>query len=221
MARHPEVAVKRGIDLNNNRTPEFEAKRTAASSATYAAMTSEDKQKFSDHTSELWQRDDLMHIARSKAAETYKQRYSNGDYDFTERNKKLSDVITQKYLDGGFEWARGKYLSTKTNKECCYRSSWELTLMQQLDSDHDVLDWESEFTSIPYMFEGTEHKYIPDLHVIQSSGHSLIEVKPQALRDLPKNAAKREAAKEFCDRNNWKYVEWSPANDLQSHDDGL
>ena len=54
MSRHPDVAAKRGTDLNKNRTPEFEARRTASSSATYAAMTPEDKQKFSEHARELW-----------------------------------------------------------------------------------------------------------------------------------------------------------------------
>lgn len=173
-------------------------------------MSDADKSRFKDRTKQRWSSGEMVE-PHKKAAETFKKRSQNGDYDFTERNQKLSKSITKKYLEGGFEWSRGKYVSTKTNKECYYRSSWELVLMKQLDEDPDVLDWESEFTSMPYMFEGAEHKYVPDLHVIRSStGHSLIEVKPQALRIIPKNAAKREVAKRFCEERGWSYVEWEP-----------
>jgi hypothetical protein len=84
--------------------------------------------------------------------------------------------------------------------------------MKQLDEDPDVLDWESEFTAIPYVFEGINHQYIPDFHVVrQSSGHSIIEVKPQTLRIIPKNVAKREIAKQYCVDRGWKYEEWEPS----------
>jgi hypothetical protein len=80
--------------------------------------------------------------------------------------------------------------------------------MQELDSDPDVLEWESEFTSIPYNYNGAVHKYVPDFHVTKKNDeHVLIEVKPQALRETVRNRAKREVAEKFCAERGWKYME--------------
>ena len=207
MARHPDIAAKRGESLNSNRTPEFEARRTASSSATYAAMTSEEKQKFSDHTRRLWQ-DGTLADAHIKASETYKQRFADGQYDFTERNDKISAAITQRYLDGGFEWSTGQYTSMKTGKTCNYRSSWEHELMVLLDGDSRVDTWSYEPLSIPYILEGETRRYIPDFLVVFEGRDYLLEVKPPSLTDIPINAAKRAAASAFCQKNGWKYGEW-------------
>jgi len=207
MARHPDIAAKRGESLNSNRTPEFEARRTASSSATYAAMTSEEKQKFSDHTKRLW-KNGILEEAHVKASETYKQRFADGQYDFTERNEKISQAITQRYLDGGFEWSAGQYTSPKTGKTCNYRSSWERQLMVLLDSDVRVTSWSYEPLSIPYTIDGETRRYIPDFLVVFEDSDVLVEVKPPSLSNTPVNAAKREAALTFCQKNGWKYREW-------------
>lgn len=124
----------------------------------------------------------------------------------------ISQTIAQLYVDGGFAWAKGTYVSTKTCRKCYYRSSWELSLMQQLDTDDDVLDWESEFTTIPYQFEGIHHVYIPDFRVVRNGVTQIIEVKPVSLRIIPKNVAKRQAAQRYCAERGWAYVEWEPAS---------
>lgn len=171
-------------------------------------MTPEEKQKFSEHSKKLWLNGTLV-AARGKAAETYNQRYADGEYDFTERNEKLSVAITQKYLDGGFEWAAGQYVSTKTGKTCNYRSSWELRFMQILDADSRVEVWEHEPFSIPYEFDGVKKRYLPDFQVVLEGKDLLVEVKPPTLTDTPLNAAKRAAALEFCRRNGWEYLSWN------------
>lgn len=211
MSRHPDVAAKHVEAMNaNNQREESRRKRKESVHATYDAMSPEDKQKFSDHAKDLWQ-DGTLVEARSKAAETFKQRFADGQYDFTERNDKISEAITQRYLDGGFEWSTGQYTSTKTGRTCNYRSSWELELMHQLDSDDTVETWNYEPLSIPYVLEEKTRRYVPDFQVVLSDGTSLlVEVKPPELTSTETNAAKRSAALDFCQKVSWRYAEWKP-----------
>lgn len=154
---------------------------------------------------------------RAKASVVQKQAWTV-DHDervkrvFTpEFSEKMSIIMTQKYLDGGYAWAKGKYQSTKTARTCYYRSSWELLFMQSLDTDPSVAAWEYEFTHIAYSLNGKSRRYVPDFHVIYSDGHhALIEVKPQNLRETCINAAKRAAAQQYCVERGWEYVEWEP-----------
>lgn len=207
-----DIAIERGKQLFDSRTPEVEVHRIQSTRNAYANMTIEDKQKFSDHTKQLWARaGGLMQEAHVRACQTYHERSQNGEYDFTERNDKLSQVISQKYVDGDWKFTKGFYTSVKTKIDHYYRSSWELQYMQILDNDENVVMWESEFTSIIYEFGGAIHRYVPDFHVIRlNDKHQLIEIKPQALRITERNTLKREAAKKFCESKNWEYVEWEP-----------
>jgi hypothetical protein len=210
MRDHPQIVQQRVEQMQIARTSESEARRLETMQRTYDAMTDDDKQKFRDRTKHRWASGELAQ-AHLKAVETFRQRSEAGMYDFETRNENLSRSITRKYLEGGFEWSRGTYLSTKTGRECYYRSSWELILMRELDNDPDVLDWESEFTSLPYQFEEAIHHYVPDFHVVRSCCHQLVEVKPQSLRLLGRNIAKRLAAQTYCEQYGWQYIEWKPA----------
>lgn len=210
MAQHPDVAKKQIDAMKSTKTPESEAKRIKATCEAYSVMTLEDKQRFSNHIKKLWN-DGTLAKAHIKASATFKQRYADGHYDFTERNDKISATITQRYLDGGFEWSTGQHTSSKTGKICNYRSSWELTYMQLLDCDESVVTWNYEPFSIPYVFEGVSRRYIPDFHVIRDTQEYIVEVKPDNLIGTPMNEAKREAAISFCDKNNLTYTTWSPA----------
>jgi len=209
MNEHPEIALKKVSELRAGLTPEIEKKRIESTKQAYLSMTKEDKQKFSERMSERWA-SGSMKETKLKSAKTFKERFADGTYDFTERNQKLSESISQKYVNGSWKFSKGMHLSVKTGKEHYYRSSWELQYMNFLDNDVDVVSWESEFISIPYEFNGAIHKYIPDFHVERITGHTLVEVKPLALRSIPKNAAKRLAAQEFCKKHQWNYLEWEP-----------
>lgn len=215
MTLNPNIAILRNKQMRECHTPEIELRRIEATRRAYASMSAEDKKCFRDKMQKRWD-DGQMFEAREKAAITFRKRSTAGEYDFTERNQKLSEAITRKYVEGSFEWSRGKHTSTKTGRTCYYRSSWELTLMKQLDADPDVVDWDSEFTSIPYQFEGSVHRYVPDFKVIRHSNTQLVEVKPQALRIIPRNVAKRSAAIAHCESMGWEYVEWKPIIDDMS-----
>jgi hypothetical protein len=143
---------------------------------------------------------------RKNISKTRKERLSSGEIIIN--REKISATITQRYLDGGFEWTTGQYISPKTGKTCNYRSSWEHQLMVLLDGDSRVDTWSYEPLSIPYVLEGETRRYIPDFLVVFEGRDYLLEVKPPSLSDIPINAAKREAASAFCQKNGWKYGEW-------------
>lgn len=213
MSRHPDIAAKRGLEMSNARTPEIEARRIESTRQAYLSMTPEDKQKFSEHARELWQ-DGTLVEAHIKAAQTFKDRFASGQYDFTERNDKISAAITQRYLDGGFEWSTGQYTSSKTGVTCNYRSSWEKEFMVLLDSDPRVETWSYEPITIPYTFEGKIRRYIPDFLVVLDGDDLLVEVKPSSLTETGLNEAKHQAAVGFCQRNGWKYRTWKEGDIL-------
>lgn len=196
MKENPDVAKKANERLRKGITPESEARRIETLRNYYKNLSQEEKEKISKHAKNLWTNSrDIMMAAAAKGGKTHTKRFLNGEYDNTERNKKISETVTKMYLEGSFKFGKGYYKSTKTNLDCYYRSSWE-----------------SEFTSIPYEYLGATHKYIPDFHVEKIDGHYLIEVKPMALRSIDRNIAKRLVALEYCAQNNWTYQEWEPSD---------
>jgi hypothetical protein len=213
MSRHPDVAKNRAKILRKGITPEVEKKRALAVKEAYNKMTSDDKLKFSEHTKRLWE-DGTLVAAQDKARKTWCTRFNNGEYDFTERNRKISNKITQKYLDGGFEWAQGQYYSHKNSITCNYRSSWELELMEMLDKDDRVTIWKYEPLSISYLDVGVTRRYIPDFYVVYLEKEFLIEVKPQSLSSTKTNSEKRRSALELCEKNGWHYVEWESGDSI-------
>jgi hypothetical protein len=149
---------------------------------------------------------------RKNISETRKRKISSGEIIIN--RDKISESITQRYLDGGFEWSVGQYTSKKSGAQCNYRSSWEKTLMEILDEDPRVSSWSYEPFSIPYEFEGVSRRYIPDFLVTLLGRPTLVEVKPPPLEETPLNEAKRAAALQFCQNNGWDFIRWSPTSPL-------
>lgn len=214
-ADHPDIANDRGKKMNAARTPEIEVRRISKTKEAYEKMTPERKLIFSLHAKKLWnEQREMMIDASHRGGKTFHDRFDRGEFDFTQRNEKLSKSITDLYLNGGFAWSRGKYVSSKSRRIYHYRSSWERLYMERLDADPDVVDWEYEFTSILYELNGVSRRYVPDFHVIKkSTGHELVEVKPTSLRSTGMNCAKQEAAIKYCAELGWKYIAWEPNDD--------
>ena len=166
---NPQLATQKIDRMNAARTPETEAKRIQATKEAYENMREEYLQKFSDRAKNLW-KNGILANAHIKATETFKERFAAGEYDFVERNKKISETVTQKYLEGGFQWSKGEYISVKTGKNIYYRSSWERQYAEQLDADDEVETWNYEFTSIPYVLDGINRNYVPDFYVKMKNG---------------------------------------------------
>ena len=98
--------------------------------------------------------------------------------------------------------------------------------MQKMDANDKIIGWCSECKTIPYTFNGKQHRYYPDFLVIKEDGTTiLVEVKPLKQTKPPKkskgkskksllyesimyhkNLAKWEAANNYCKKRNWKFM---------------
>lgn len=100
---------------------------------------------------------------------------------------------------------RGKsssFESKKLQKVVHCRSTYERCYYEFLDNDPAVLTFHVEPFFIKYTFNGSVHRYHPDVLVTYTNGQrSLVEVKPKALLKLPQNLAKQIAAIEWCEKN--------------------
>ncbi len=125
-----------------------------------------------------------------------------------EFRKRISHIITQKILRGEIRLnvnsKQGYHVSPKAGR-VYYRSSYELAYYKMLDRDGDVISYTTEPFSIPYVFEGKEKNYVPDILVVRKQSIELIEVKPQKLVELPVNQSKAEAAEEYCEDKDIDY----------------
>lgn len=192
---NPEIAKKRSESMVAAMTPEMHAARIQKSNATYASMTAEDKEKFREHTKRIWiDFAEKMYEGKKKAGQTYHERFEAGEYDFTERNEKISASIIKRYQEGGFAWCKGQYTSTKMNRTYNYRSSFEHKYMMILDRDPSVVMWTYETIRVRYELDEINHMYLPDFLVIFDSCKTEIhEVKPSTVCSTPMNVAKFDA----------------------------
>jgi len=134
---------------------------------------------------------------RQKMGATRSAKIASGE--ITINRDAISKSITQKYLDGGFQWSRGEHVSSKTGRKSYYRSSWELRHMLVLDADPRVLSWRYEPFYIEYEWEGKTRRYLPDFIVELADGHrELQEVGVKSVKQLDRQMAKQEAAKRWC-----------------------
>lgn len=137
------------------------------------------------------------------------------------------------------KYKQGKYIPRNPDKyagdpnNITYRSSWELSFNQFLDSNDRVLRWASEEIAIPYYKPTSNrankiHNYFPDYYVEYVDRHGelhkeLIEVKPAAQTKAPTRVGKKKttqlyeqinwvvntekwkAAQQFCDKYGLKF----------------
>ena len=122
-----------------------------------------------------------------------------------------------------------KYKGNPTN--IIYRSMWELNVMRYLDTNNNVVWWQSEEVIVPYKspIDGRWHRYFPDflICVRKKDGTAekvLVEVKPLDQTMEPKkrsrvtqkylnevktwgiNSAKWRAAETFCEEKGWRFL---------------
>lgn len=81
---------------------------------------------------------------------------------------------------------------------------------EQLDIRGDILSFDRLKFYIKYEFEGSTHRYHPDIHVIYADGsQEIIEVKMLWQINDPRNQAKFTAAREYCQERGWKFSVWT------------
>lgn len=121
-----------------------------------------------------------------------------------------------------------KYIGDHSN--VVYRSLWERNVFRWLESNPDIIKWNSEDVIIPYVCatDKKRHRYFMDIYFEHKNGKKyLIEVKPKKQTKPPstpkrrtkkfisesltyaKNMSKWQAAKEFAYENGCEFQIWT------------
>lgn len=123
-----------------------------------------------------------------------------------------------------------KYIGKIDNIIC--RSLWERKFCKFLDENQNIIRWSFETLRIPYLHpvDNQVHIYLPDFIIEKKSRNGeietlVVEIKPLKQTKEPKpgkrkskkslinenityaiNTSKWRAAKDFCEKNKWKFV---------------
>ncbi len=206
-AEHPQEAQNKAKRMREFLTQDVLDKR--ASSVKNAWKDPTLAQQMSVRMKQFWVDNPTVRLDRdNKCKETWKQRDALGAYDAMKQH--LSNVMTNKLLNNERIWKQGVYVSTKSNVSYNYKSSWELIVMQQLDTCNVVSSWTYEKVSIPYTDpQGQTRKHIPDFMItLVSNKQVMVEVKPEKVQWGVRQKCKINAARDFCKTQNITYVVW-------------
>lgn len=111
-----------------------------------------------------------------------------------EFRNRLSERATQ-WFRTGKHWLTGRYVSPRDQMIHYYMSGWELRRFQELDEDWNVVSWMSQPILIRYEFQGSTHRYTPDILVVYRDGTVVLEeIKPLPII-LATNAGNPKCAK--------------------------
>jgi hypothetical protein len=112
-----------------------------------------------------------------------------------------------------------------------YRSSWERKFMNYCDTKDSIVEWSSESTVVPYLYDidGKKHRYFIDFRITVREKDNrmqtyLVEIKPKKQTTPPKqpkrktktylyesfqyvkNQNKWDAARKYAEARGWKFI---------------
>jgi hypothetical protein len=99
----------------------------------------------------------------------------------------------------------GWFASFKMQKSVAYESLLECDYLWLLDFAEDVVGFEEQPLTIPYVYAGKSHRYTPDFRVRQANQDVLVECKPQALVETDDNRRKFAAAHAWCAAQGYQF----------------
>lgn len=111
-------------------------------------------------------------------------------------------------IQSGRYYSRGYYQSPKAGR-VYYMSGWELRRYKEFDADPCVACYSVQPCSIPYLWDGSTHRYIPDVLVEYVDGSKVLEeIKPLQIveRDAQGSgriAVKLRAGETFAQQQGW------------------
>ena len=102
----------------------------------------------------------------------------------------------------------------------CESFGGERKLTLCFERDPTVRDYQSQPLRIPYVdSEGKRHTYVPDFKVWKTDGSIEIhEVTRSERRHLPNAQRREKAAREYCDKEGWRYVVHTEDSDSLPND---
>lgn len=134
----------------------------------------------------------------------------SGKYERTpEIRDRISKGVVKAHFRGDFDKVKlgiGSFIySNKACKTIFSRSTWEARLIKVFDKFPRITNIISEPFSIPYCFNGSKHRYIPDFMVVYDDHiKSIWEVKrDDFIIGDSKTKAKLCALEKFCIANNY------------------
>ncbi len=129
------------------------------------------------------------------------------------KNRQMKAIVWKDFTAQGKakkkkqRFKEGWYVSTKMKKQFYFRSGWEEAVFECLDQLNEVTAYEAEPFAIPYIWEGTQHEYNPDILVVFVDGHKEVwEIKPSDQTSLQQNKNKWHAANEMCKARGWEFI---------------
>lgn len=131
-------------------------------------------------------------------------------------HKAIPDMSARqtKLMNEGKIGVKGWYFSKKNNENLFYRSTYELSAFQILEQMTAVARFTCRPEPIKYEFEGSRHRYLPDILVEYHDGQiEVIEVKAQCFMNDPRNQAKFRAAQKWCAERRFKFCIWTERNE--------
>ena len=130
-----------------------------------------------------------------KVSKEVKQRIGN------ENRERIKKMIAEGTFTPNItnSWAKSKCIISLRGKDIKLRSSWEAYF--QLHNPN----CKYEKLRIPYIYKNNWHNYIIDF--IDTDNKIIYEIKPNSESNNPLNIIKREAAVQWANSNNYKYVE--------------
>lgn len=116
------------------------------------------------------------------------------------------DIASNGKMKRKNKFREGWHESTKMGKNFYFRSGYEKSVFELLDSWHRVMAYEVEPFAIPYIHEGSQHNYTPDVFISFIDGKIEIwEIKPASQTLLEKNQNKWFSAKRACEAKGWGF----------------
>ena len=120
----------------------------------------------------------------------------------------MIELIDAGRIKLGIGYKQGSYISTKTNVNEKYDSSYELQRMIELDEDKTVIYWtKRHHIRLPYKdnIDATKH-YIPDFYIEYIDKSIIIEEVKGWIRDQDRFNRQVAAVTKYCDEKQYKFI---------------
>lgn len=132
------------------------------------------------------------------------------DFSSKERNEKISNSVSNLYLEGfrpRTYYDAGWITLNRLGQTIYHRSSYEKNALILLDTIEDIVGIQFEAVKIPYVdSKGIKRFYIPDFLVTTKGIDYLIEVKPKEMLKEENEQLKIAAGKNFAEEHNMKFL---------------
>lgn len=122
--------------------------------------------------------------------------------------REATSKLRVQQIQAGDYYDRGYHDSPKAGR-VYYMSGWEQRRWQELDEDPQVVTYQRSPCAVPYDWEGSVHRYVPDVLIQYEDGSKMLEeIKPIKLLTRPhkgqaKLLAKMEAGRLHAEEQGW------------------